>query len=315
MRYFFPSPEEYLRKVAAPIIKNRSLYETLKLIPEKREEAKVLLQQRCIAKLQERKRKLQENLKYVQTVTPSYSNYYIQTYFQVRHTNPVDVDTRYAILVEASKYKSQKTIEFLHKVNATERNFHLRNFAFLTLQRFGIQEVHLRANRKGKAGYDLIPTPINTPDDLICFIYNSQLEQMKNFDLFLSHSSLDSELLLDLKAILNHSDINIYVDWVNDRDALKREFTNVNTAQAIIERLKSSKALLYVHTDACQNSRWTPWELGFFHALKNKICVYNPNNIEIAPYLEIYPIAFIEDKKFFVRTGGETVELKEWIKK
>ena len=314
-RYFFPSPAVYIKKVSAPIIKNKVLHEKLILNSEERMNFRNSLIKECAIKRHKRVKKLKANLKYTQKVTPSYSNYYIQTYFRCKRTNPIDVDTRYAVLVEASKYKSPTTIKFLHKVNASERNYHLRYFAFQALQKFGVKEVRLRKNRKGKkkVGDKILPTPIETPDDLILSIYNSQLEQMKKYDLFLSHSSFDSELLLSLKSVLNHSNVNVYVDWVSDRNALKRELTNINTANTIIERLKSSKALLYIHTQASQNSKWTPWELGFFHALKGKICIYNPDNIEKAPYLDIYPIVVLEEGKLFVETEEGRVLIKQWI--
>lgn len=316
-RYFFPSPNSYLKNIAVQIIQNSHLYNKIKVDTEKRKELRTVLTQQCEAIQKRRKEKLKENLKYVQTVNPSYSNYYIDNYFRFKHNNPIDIDARYAVLVEASKYKSPETIKFLHKVNASERNFHLRHFAFLTLQKYGVKEIRLRKNRKGKKrkGDTLIPTPINTPDELIQYIYNSQLERMKTYDLFLSHSSIDSNMLLRLKSILNHININVYIDWVNDRDALKRELTNVNTANAIIERLKASKALLYVHTEASQNSRWAPWELGFFHAIKGKICVYNPNNIAKAPFLDIYPTAILKDETFFVEHNNQLLTFKEWIDK
>ena len=75
--------------------------------------------------------RLGANLKYIQKVTPSYSNYYIQTYFHCKQTNPVDVDTRYAVLVEASKYKSPITIKFLHRVNTSERILHSKPYKSL----------------------------------------------------------------------------------------------------------------------------------------------------------------------------------------
>lgn len=314
-RYFFPTPAIYIKKVSPPIIKNKALHEKLILYSEERTNFRNSLIKECAIKRQKREVKLETNLKYTQKVTPSYSNYYIQTYFHCKRTNPIDVDTRYAVLVEASKYKSPITIKFLHRVNASERNYHLRYFAFQALQKFGVKEVRLRKNRKGKkkVGDKILPTPIETPDDLIHSIYNSQLEQMKKYDLFLSHSSFDSELLLSLKSVLNHSNVNVYVDWVSDRNALKRELTNINTANTIIERLKSSKALLYIHTQASQNSKWTPWELGFFHALKGKICIYNPDNIEKAPYLDIYPIVVLEEGKLFIETEEGRVLIKQWI--
>ena len=313
--YFFPKPISYLRSIALPIIHNEGLYNQLKKPEKERVEFRENLLEQSLCKQKKRKDKIGLNQKYVQQVVPSYSNYYIQTYFAGKHQNPTDIDTRYAVLQEASKYKSPVTIKFLYKVNASERNYHLRHFAFLTLQKFGEKEVRLRPNRKGKKrpGDKIVPNPINTPDDLIRFMYNSQLEQMKKYDLFLSHSSFDSELLLSLKSVLNHSNVNVYVDWISDSNALKRELTNVNTANAIIERLKSSKALLYIHTQASQNSKWTPWELGFFHALKGKICIYNPDNIEKAPYLDIYPIVVLEEGKLFVETEEGRVLIKQWI--
>lgn len=313
--YFFPKPISYLRSIALPIIHNEGLYNQLKKPEKERVELREALLEQSLGKQKKRKDKIGLNQKYVQQVVPSYSNYYIQAYFTGKHQKPTDIDTRYAVLQEASKYKSPITIRFLYKVNASERNYHLRHFAFLTLQKFGEKEVRLRPNRKGKKrpGDKIVPNSINTPNDLIRFIYNSQLEQMKKYDLFLSHSSFDSELLLSLKSILNHSNVNVYVDWVCDRNALKRDLTNANTAKTIIERLKSSKALLYIHTKASQKSKWTPWELGFFHALKGKICIYNPDNIEKAPYLDIYPAAVLEEGKLFVETEEGRVLIKQWI--
>lgn len=319
-RYYFPSPNNYLKKISAPQInKIRKLHLSPSFIidEEKRKTIRKKLQKECIQKVINRNIKLQENLQYIQLTTPEYSNYYIDTYFKSKKSNPTDVDTRYAVLMEASKYKSPATIKFLHRVNASERNFNLRHFAFLTLQKFGVKEVRLRKNQKGNKRLGDIATPlkIETPDDLLNFIYNSQLEQAKMYDLFLSHSSLDSVLLLEMKAILNSDDINVYVDWVCDRNSLKRELTNVNTAKVIIERLNSSKALLYIHTSSSFNSKWTPWELGYFHALKNKICVYYPEALaEVPPYLEIYPTASLIEGHLFVKDdSGEKVNLKEWI--
>lgn len=277
-------------------------------------EKKILEQGLC--KQKNRKDKIGQNQKYIQHVVPSYSNYYIQTYFAGKHQNPTDIDTRYAVLQEASKYKSPITIKFLHKVNASERNYHLRHFAFLTLQKFGEKEVRLRPNRKGKKrpGDKIVPNPINTPEDLIRFIYNSQLEQMKTYDLFISHSSSDSDLILKMKAILNSFGLNVYIDWVSDRNALKRELTNISTAKAIIERLKSSKALLYINTDSSFQSQWTPWELGYFHALKgNRICVYTPNDTPKPAYIDIYPKVNLVDGILMVETEDGCISLKDWL--
>ncbi len=130
---------------------------------------------------------------------------------------------------------------------------------------------------------------------------------------FLSHKHEEIKELGQVIKLLKTLGVNVYVDWVSDRDALKRELTNVNTANTIIERLKTSKALLYIHTEASQSSKWAPWELGFFHALKDKICIYNPNNIEKAPYLEIYPTVILENQELLVETVDGRISIKKWI--
>lgn len=312
-RYYFPSPNNYLKKIATPIINNKALFYQLKKEVKQPEERKAMLLQQCKEKQDKRKKQLNTNLKYIQIAKPAYSNYYIKTYFKIKHSNPTDVDTRYSILLEASKYKTTETIKFLHKVNASERNFSLRHFAFTSLQKFGIKEVYLYKNRKRKRKCDDIkPTLIDTPDNLLQYIYKSQLEMMKSYDLFLSHSYENSEEVLQIKAMLNSSNINVYVDWLNDREALKRELVNQSTAGVIIERMKVSKALMYIYTDT--TSQWAPWELGYFHAQSGKICIYNPQRINLIPYLELYPTVELgNDNKFYVKMEEELVELKRWI--
>ena len=200
-------------------------------------------------------------------------------------------------LQEASKYKCRDTIDLFQKVNAAERNYYLRHFAFQTLQKFGIKEVQLRKNPKGKPhpGDKTEPKKMETPEALLNAIYNTQLEQHKTFDLFLSHSSRDVETLLRLKTMLNSQGINVYIDWVNDRDQLRRELTNIDTAKVIRERIKACKAMMYIHTEAGAASQWTPWELGYADAINKKICVLQTCEVSSRPaYLDIYDKAMIE---------------------
>lgn len=319
-RYFFPSPNEYLKEIAKNRIKiTRVVHESSSIIPdtENQKLSRERLSFECNKRIVKRENKKTGNLRYIQLMTPEQNNYYIKTYFKIKKSAPIDIDKRYAVLQEASKYKSVATIEFLNRVNASERNFHLRHFAFTTLQKFGEGEVRLRKNRKGKkhAGDLLMPKKIETPTELVNYIYNSQLEQIKSYDLFLSHSSLDSEILLEIKDILNAANVDIYIDWVGDRDSLKRELTNVNTAKVIIERLKSSKALMYIHTAASSNSKWTPWEIGYFHALKDKVCIYIQDDAQkIPPYLEIYPTALLKNGIFTILDKGKEYSINNWIK-
>lgn len=318
-RYFFPSPIVFLKQVSVHKIKAIRHYHNMGncLNNAEQEQIKQQLSFKCQVKLNKRKSKKEENLLLTQTATPTYTNYFIKSYFDSKRNDPLDINRRYAILKEVSLYRSPVTIKFLHKVNASERNYTLRYYAFTVLQKFNISEVRFRKNRKGKKrqGDTEKPDTINTPQELLQQIYNSQLEKMKSYDIFLSHSSIDKNEILKLKVLLNAQNINIYVDWVNDRESLRRELTNVDTAQVIIERLKNSKCLLYIHTEASLFSKWTPWELGYFHALGKKICVYTPNDtVEKPPYLDIYPKAVLNSNTFTVIEQGEEVSIFDWIK-
>lgn len=319
-RYKFPNPFKFVLYKAEQIIKNtrtkheKGIMPRQESIEQKKNELKVAAQK----EIEQRKSKQEQKLTFVQNVKPEYSGFLLGKYLRHRRIHPEDVDTCYMYLQEASKYKCRDTVDLLQKVNAAERNYHLRHFAFLTLQRFGIKEVQLRKNPKGKArpGDKTVPKMINTPKELLNAIYNSQLEQHKQFDLFLSHSSSNVDELLQLKTRLNSLGINVYIDWVNDREQLQRTLTSQETAKVIIERIKMSKALMFIHTAASDNSQWTPWELGYAHAIGRKICVLQMGKVTKSPvYLDLYDKAMIGDGNIQVFSNKGQDSIKDWINK
>lgn len=317
--YFFPLPIDYILKRSHALLSNTRFKHTndVYLSDEEILTKRETLIQESNNKLFIRQKKLKSNLQFVQEVTPTYTNYFIKEYFRLKRIRPDDVTSRYALLQEASKYKCTGTIVFLHKVNAAERNFQLRHFAFLTLQNFGEREIRLRKNRKGKKriGDNLFPAKIESPSELLSHIYNSQLEQNKKYDFFLSHSSTNKDLLLGVKTMLNSLDFNVYIDWINDKESLKRNLTNADTAQVIIERIKACNALMFVYTQDSLKSLWTPWEIGYFHSLKGKICVYYPDDIDeslIPAYINIYPKVFFKENEFVVKTDDGTIPISNW---
>ncbi len=254
-----------------------------------------------------------------QRVEPDFANYFIKIYFDVKHRYPEDVNTRMQILEEVSKYKCAKTISFFFKVNASERNFWLRRYAFLTLQQtFGFSQMKLRPNRKGKKhkGDDIEPVMIDTPEALVSEIYNSQyeLERHKEFDVFLSHSSFDRNKLIKLKVLLNSHNLSVYLDWTEDRTALRREVTNADTAKVIMERIKNSQSLMYVLTSASLSSAWASWELGYAHALGKKICVLKVEDVSENPaFLDLYDQVKICGESVVVHSNGVQKPLKVWL--
>lgn len=92
-------------------------------------------------------------------------------------------------------------------------------------------------------------------------------DSSKMYDIFLSHSSKDMDLIAGLKLILEDLGYSVYVDW-NDNQLNPNNVTP-ETAEVLRERMLQCKSLLYAFSENAANSKWMPWELGYFDALKN----------------------------------------------
>lgn len=86
-----------------------------------------------------------------------------------------------------------------------------------------------------------------------------------SFDVFLSHSYMDQELVLGAKQLLEEKGLTVYVDWIDDPLLDRREVTRA-TAEKIRARMRQCRSLLYLHSANATKSKWCPWELGYFDA-------------------------------------------------
>lgn len=122
----------------------------------------------------------------------------------------------------------------------------------------------------------------------------ASFNKFRTYDIFLSHSSKDAELILGVKATLEDMGYSVYVDWVNDPQ-LDRSKVNVSTAQLLRERMDASKSLFYVTTENAESSKWMPWECGYFDGVKEKVAIlpiktYSyDNEYNGQEYLSLYP--------------------------
>ncbi|MEV0283946.1 hypothetical protein AB0H36_07460 [Kribbella sp. NPDC050820] len=83
------------------------------------------------------------------------------------------------------------------------------------------------------------------------------------YDIFLSHSFRDAEVILGVKKILEKTGRSVYVDWIDDAQ-LDRSAVTPETANLLRTRMNQSLSLVYAHSESSTTSKWMPWELGYF---------------------------------------------------
>ncbi|AXX85706.1 toll/interleukin-1 receptor domain-containing protein [Aliarcobacter skirrowii] len=135
-----------------------------------------------------------------------------------------------------------------------------------------------------------------------------------SFDIFLSHSYADREIIPALKNELESYGFSVYVDWITDK-LLSRDEINKKTAEVLQTRMKQSKCLIYATSDNSQKSRWMPWELGYFDGIKDKMVGILPlkkygnnfnDNFKGEEYLGLY--YYIDKEK------NQLNEMRLWVR-
>lgn len=125
-------------------------------------------------------------------------------------------------------------------------------------------------------------------------------KEADSFDIFLSHSSSDADLVIGIKELLEQRGKRVYVDWVDDPE-LDRSRVNKDTAARLRHRMVQSESLFYVATDNASKSKWMPWELGFFDGLKRDkvrilpVLLSSNQSFDGQEYLGLYPVVSKEE--------------------
>ena len=231
-------------------------------------------------KIERVNQKIEKALSKTQQVTPSFIDQLIGLY---ERKNTSQKDRRY-ILLELKKYYSDKTIQFFFKLNDTELNKQLRWEAFYHLQSFNYQprarrqkymQVHTKNKKRKKFLREVYPfetyeIPQN-PNELEYRIENSREQKIKEYDFFISHSSKDSTCVQKLIRAENQDGKNIFCDWINDVDYLKRHLLCKATLKVLEKRMEQSKAMIFVVSENSLHSIWCKYELNYFTELGKPI--------------------------------------------
>lgn len=260
--------------------------------------------------------KIEKALSKTQRVTPTYLDKLIGLYERKRTTQKDKV----YILLELKKYYSEKIINFFLKVNDTEINYQLRWEAFYHLQSFNFNprarrqkymQVHTKNKKRKKYlkevyAKEKFNIPLN-PDELEYRIKNGREQQLKEFDFFISHSSKDGKAVQKLITYQNENGKNIFCDWINDSDYLKRNLLCKATLNVIELRLQQSKNLIFVESENSKNSVWCKHELNYYSELDRPIYYITKEDIEN----NNFNIRLLEDKWFIDKNYKEEINFKQ----
>lgn len=245
-------------------------------------------------KIERINKKIEHAKSRTQQMTPEFIDQLIG-FYERKDTSQKD---KMYILLELQKYYSFKLIQFFFKLNDTELNKQLRWIAFYHLQSFNYQprarrqkymQVHTN-NRKIKEYLKkvypeeryFIP---KTPAELEYRIENAKEQKIKTYDFFISHSSKDSDLVQKLIQYENKKGKNVFCDWINHSDYLKRNLLCDATLKVLEKRLEKSKNLLFVDSDNSKNSIWCKYELNFFTELGKPMYIIAIEDIQNGEFI------------------------------
>lgn len=225
----------------------------------------------------------------VQQVTPAYIDKLIGLY-ERKSTSQKD---RLYILAELKKYYSPLIIQFFFKLNDTELNNQLRTEAHNHLQSFNYQprlrrqkymQIHTKNRKLREYLKKFYPnehfTIVQTPDELEYRIANSKEQKFKKYDYFISHSYKNASSVQNLIRYENRAGYDVFCDWINDADYLKRHLLCGATLSVIEKRLDQSDALIFVKSEESIASVWCKYELNYFHDLGKPIYTISVQDID-----------------------------------
>lgn len=123
----------------------------------------------------------------------------------------------------------------------------------------------------------------------------TESRKLNYFDIFLSHSYLDRDVVEGIFIELRNIGYSVYVDWIIDPH-LDRKNVTKESAELIRLRMNNSRSLILAVSTNAQTSKWMPWELGYMDAKTKKCSVLPISESDNASesysgfeYLKLYP--------------------------
>ncbi|USS84808.1 toll/interleukin-1 receptor domain-containing protein [Fructilactobacillus myrtifloralis] len=149
-----------------------------------------------------------------------------------------------------------------------------------------------------------------------------------SYDLFISHSFKDKNLIGALASLFEKDGISVYIDWIQD-STLDRLNVTSRTANVIKNRIKQCTGLAYIATKNIVDSKWCPWELGIGDGMNNgKVCIlpiletksdtfHGQEYLGLYQYIDYSSAGSYGGSHFWIndpQDGEKIVTLKEWLR-
>ena len=278
-----------------------------------------LLIKERLPKINKIKTKIDKAKLKAQEVEPEYIDKLIGLY-ERKNTTQKD---RVYILKELEKYYCTKVIEFFRKKVDTEYNRQLREMAFYHLQGLGHfvtlrKQKYIRIPSKNKKRRKFLKEVYANqrfnieaiPDELEYRIQNGSKEQrLKKYDFFISHSSADFKEVQNVIKRLNEAGKNVYCDWINDQDYLKRQLVGDATKSVIEKRLEQSEKVLFIKSDASLKSKWVKYELNYSYEMNKSMLELSKDSIRNSKYEYLSYDGLPLDKLWFYDEDYKEIDL------
>lgn len=169
---------------------------------------------------------------------------------------------------------------------------------------------------------------VTKSDPILLSELKSNQDAKSTFDVFLSHSFKDAQMVLGVYSLLTREGFSVYVDWIVDPH-LERAAVSPATAEQVRSRMRQSKTLIYAHSLNSATSTWMPWELGFFDGFRSAVAILpisaNGGSTKGIEYLSLYPYIDLRDATTFLHRGeaperffgrsrvNDVKTLNEWV--
>ncbi len=148
-------------------------------------------------------------------------------------------------------------------------------------------------------------------------------DEAESYDLFVSHSFKDKDLVIGLRYKFKQCGYKAYVDWIDDH-TLDRKAVTPRTAEIIRNRLDHCQGLAYVATANSTSSKWCPWELGLADGKIGRACILpvmdesfkGSEYLGLYPYMEYAKVSNSNRYEFWIQDQEDEkkyTSLKQWL--